>query len=434
MKPMRMLPVLAVIAVTWGTSARSQEQPVVTVNNVEELYAAVNDPANAGALLVLASGEFMLTMSDPMGNPRPNAGRLVLQSGMSIEGQNSYAESEGVPVPIGIDPATGDRIFATNESIIEGNALTGPRAMIEAGLNNAIRNVTLRGGENPSAEIALNLRPASGPANVEVTECILEKGRRGIGTGSGGVVPGGTVDLRAQRNIFRHHGVTSARFSWGIQLTATTGARVSAEIRDSLFYDNKVALFLPSLGAQDGETQVLSSHNVYELQRFDAGVSFSDKVAAGIFIFIRDFFNPLGSHRNRIQLISTDDAIWNNDGTAGLGITGIQRDTAGVEIEDNEIDVLLEDTRFVKVRDGAFDGPQNRDAILNKRRDIAIVGEVATGTGPTSGNKVNVELRNAKSSLMPTSYDPDPHPLLVDDNAPADVAITVTGGLTFDEN
>jgi len=53
------------------------------------------------------------------------------------------------------------------------------------------------------------------------------------------------------------------------------------------------------------------------------------------------------------------------------------------------------------------------------------------GIGPASGNRVNLVLVDAHSSLAPTSYDPAPQPLHVSDNAPEEVTVSVTGGITY---
>ena len=48
----------------------------VNVTNTEELYAAVNNFANAGNQIVLAPGVYLLSVNDANGAARPNAGRL----------------------------------------------------------------------------------------------------------------------------------------------------------------------------------------------------------------------------------------------------------------------------------------------------------------------------------------------------------------------
>jgi len=56
----------------------------IPVGDVEELYTAVNNAANAGATLMLSPGVYMLSRTDPFGALRPNGGRLDLQEDMSL--------------------------------------------------------------------------------------------------------------------------------------------------------------------------------------------------------------------------------------------------------------------------------------------------------------------------------------------------------------
>jgi hypothetical protein len=56
---------------------------VIEVSNVEQLYDAVNEPANAGATIVLAPGRYVLTKVKAGVGTRPNNGRLELQTDMS---------------------------------------------------------------------------------------------------------------------------------------------------------------------------------------------------------------------------------------------------------------------------------------------------------------------------------------------------------------
>src|SRR5262245_53837385 len=60
-----------------------QAESVIDVSNIEELYAAVNEPTHAGAIVVLASGTYTLTTT---------GGRLVLQPDMVLVGQNEYVD------------------------------------------------------------------------------------------------------------------------------------------------------------------------------------------------------------------------------------------------------------------------------------------------------------------------------------------------------
>jgi hypothetical protein len=212
------------------------------------------------------------------------------------------------------------------------------------------------------------------------------------------------------------------------------------DVGHNRFYGNKIDLFLASLGGtQDSTTSVVSQSNIYEesVLAHDP-VSGGYVFSAGIFILIRDGGNQSGSHRNQSHLISSDDAIWNNEGWGGV-YAEIRRDSNDVEIKDNEIDLELVGTRFVKLNDdGTFDGLQNREARTDpaQRRDLAILGLNDSGSnlpwpqpevfaGPTIDNKIKVKVKDATTSLMPTDYDKKPRPFAVFDNAPDQVQVEV---------
>ena len=52
--------VIAAVLLTVASAANAAAQ-TVGVSNIEELYAAVNDPANAGTTIVLAPGVYTLS-------------------------------------------------------------------------------------------------------------------------------------------------------------------------------------------------------------------------------------------------------------------------------------------------------------------------------------------------------------------------------------
>src|SRR4029079_2397431 len=58
----------------------------IYVSDINQLYAAVNDLANTGSKIVLASGTYIL---DPN---HPNAGRIELLENMELQGQPGHAE------------------------------------------------------------------------------------------------------------------------------------------------------------------------------------------------------------------------------------------------------------------------------------------------------------------------------------------------------
>lgn len=75
----------------------------VYVANAEQLYEAVEDPANASARIVLAPGTYVLSATNAAMVPRPHAGRLELQDNMSLHGVSGdrgavVIDARGLPV------------------------------------------------------------------------------------------------------------------------------------------------------------------------------------------------------------------------------------------------------------------------------------------------------------------------------------------------
>jgi len=72
-------------ATTITNSIAEKQSKKIYVGNVDELYAAINNPNNAGATLVIAPGTYSLNAN------HPKAGRLELEHDMSLVGQPGNA-------------------------------------------------------------------------------------------------------------------------------------------------------------------------------------------------------------------------------------------------------------------------------------------------------------------------------------------------------
>ena len=73
---------------TSANNSNSQKgKKKVYVSNLNELYAAVNDPGNAGTDIILSPGTYLLNAT------YPNGGRLELQTDMSLKGQPGQADA-----------------------------------------------------------------------------------------------------------------------------------------------------------------------------------------------------------------------------------------------------------------------------------------------------------------------------------------------------
>ena len=210
--PTRPVPVLAERAFARGE--------IVHVADVEQLYAAVNDSANAGTTILLAPGTYVLSANDAAGVARPNRGRVELQQNMSISG---VADDRAAVV---IDAAALPQSSFTMPFGRTGVIRTGRGS-------NAVEWLTIAGNPLAAASIETDLGSKL-DAWVRVAHVVAGNSARG-------------VDVR---NVG----------------AAMAGRRLYAEITDGEFFRAvqgiRVANFV---GAHDGQiTVVMSGNRVYE--------------------------------------------------------------------------------------------------------------------------------------------------------------------------
>jgi len=143
----------------------------LNVTDVEQLYAAVNDPANEGAAIILAPGTYVLSASTAVGVARPNAGRLELQPDMSLYGLTGDRSA------VVID-ATG--LPASSVSLPLPGAPTNRTAPLRIGRgNNTIEWLTVLGNPMAAAGIAAEL-PGTLSARVRVAHVVSGGTSRGV--------------------------------------------------------------------------------------------------------------------------------------------------------------------------------------------------------------------------------------------------------------
>jgi hypothetical protein len=152
-----------------ATNSMESNPKKVYVKNVDELYAAINDPANIGSKIVLAPGTYLLDAS------YPKAGRLELLADMSLTGQ------PGKPEQVIID---GSGLPATSFSLptipsFPGAIRTGVIRMGNG--SNAIEWLSVKGSPLTAALSAIETDLITTPiAHVRVAHCIVTGGQIGI--------------------------------------------------------------------------------------------------------------------------------------------------------------------------------------------------------------------------------------------------------------
>ena len=136
---------------TWSTPVLA-DKPVILVSTAEELYSAVNDPGNSNVVVKLKRGVYKLTATDPDGENYPNGGRLVLQPGMSLIGNNRYRDLDHDGVWDALDdsvPKT-ESVFVVprTETIIDGLGISSAEDdmgdLIVMGFNNSVKKLTIK--------------------------------------------------------------------------------------------------------------------------------------------------------------------------------------------------------------------------------------------------------------------------------------------------
>jgi hypothetical protein len=136
------------------------------VANVDQLYAAVNDAANAGTDILLSPGIYVLGATDGAGAARPNGGRLELQPNMSLYG------------------VTGDRsAVVIDASALPASAFNvsfGRTAPVRIGRgSNGIEWLTIVGNAAAAAGIATELT-GTPTTHVRVAHVLAGGSSRGI--------------------------------------------------------------------------------------------------------------------------------------------------------------------------------------------------------------------------------------------------------------
>ena len=252
------------------------------VADVEQLYAAVNDAANAGAAIVLEPGTYVLSATTTGGAARPNAGRLELQTDMSIYG------------------VTGDR----SAVVIDARALpmssfnvsfgrTGP-VRIGRGTN-TVEWLTVLGPPTAAAGIETELA-GTATTKIRVAHTFLSGGSRGVDVRSVGAsmigrqieaeiidnelagpaqVIGMSEGIRVSNFIGANNGVIVATMSgnraYGFQIgiiaanNRSSNASITVRSSGDHFYENALGGLIAgglsqTTGVANGNTTTIEAH------------------------------------------------------------------------------------------------------------------------------------------------------------------------------
>lgn len=223
----------------------------VQVTNVDELYAAVNDPLNAGVRIMLSPGVYPLSPLDSGGQPRPNGGRLELQADMSLHGVEGD-RSAVVIEAIGLPPAS----------------LTGgpvPLGAIRVGRGrNAIEWLSIRNARAGQGNIVTTLSDGN-TFHLRVAHVASSGAGNNLSIGNLGAPSSGRtieVDL-VDNDLF--DGIGGNRNGFRIR-NEGTGSTINVRMNGNRIWNGGFCLIV-NAGAIDSEINVFSAGNRY----FDNG-------------------------------------------------------------------------------------------------------------------------------------------------------------------
>jgi CSLREA domain-containing protein len=225
------------------------EVQTVNVTNLEELYAAVNNPQNAGMLIIIAPGVYMLSVNDPNGVARPNSGRLELQENMSLHG---VAGDRGAVV---IDAINLPRSSFDNAPPI---TLTGAIRMGRG--SNSIEWLTVRNAVNGNTNIGTDL-PSTGTVHIRVAHVATSNSQRGIDVRNVGEAMAGRV-IEAEivdNDIFNNRIGNQGEALRIVNNAGADGGVVSATLSGNRSYNNFLGLIVENNGASLARVSVTSS-------------------------------------------------------------------------------------------------------------------------------------------------------------------------------
>jgi hypothetical protein len=221
---------------------------VIEVSDVEQLYDAVNEPANAGATIVLAPGTYILTRTKSGVGPRPNGGRLELQTDMSMSGVAGHSEDVVIDSS---DPVNGPS-FGLAPGLGNGGTIR-----IGSGRNN-VEWLTVIGGSASAAGVQTDLVGA--PAVLRVAHVASHGSVRGIDVrnlGPTGV--GRTVIIElADNEVFENTASNGQGFRF--VNSSADGASIVATLINNRSHDNNQG-FLISNERSSHASITIDSHD-----------------------------------------------------------------------------------------------------------------------------------------------------------------------------
>lgn len=314
---------LGLMALALSPAVLAQQIPIP---NTEELYVAVNNPANAGATLQLAPGTYVLSATDPYGAARPNGGRIELQPDMSIVG----VEGDRTLVVI-------DAINLPKSSFPTG--ANGPNAAVRMGLgHNALAWLTVRDAVKAQANIDVGLQPLDpGTAYVSIAHIASTGSARGLNLiNYGPLTSGQTIEADITDSYFFENIVGIGE---GIRIGnfAESQGTINVRMNGNLSWGQHTGRIIETSGATNSTINVLSAGNRF----YDNGTG--TIIFAGV---VGGLTDTSGADGNTVNFEAHGDQFLDNTGDTvpdhgGLLVRGLENVSTATGGSNNTANIAL---------------------------------------------------------------------------------------------
>ncbi len=365
--------------------------PQVNVANTEELYSAVNNPANAGNQIVLAAGVYTLSVNDSSGAARPNGGRLELQENMAIRGA---AGNRGAVVIDAINLPAG----SYNGDVPNSGAIRTGRG------TNAVEWLTVRNSGVGGAGVIVHLS-APGTAYVRIAHCILTGGHRGIDIRNiAGGATGYLIEAEIVDNDLHNNRISSATGLRIINTQGVSGNVINAYLSGNRMFANQQGLIVENIGSTNGAiVSVYSSGDRF----FENGGGATIGGALG------------PTNNSTVNFTAVGAVFENNNGftdfyRGGLNVAGSVSFPMPNGGSNNTANVTLRNCRFAnnQVTDLAAYGASSMPVTIgpsgaNNRTNVRLFGTPTANIIKADSDPANPAGMNSVLVTRPTAFDYD---------------------------
>ena len=305
----------------------ARERPVI-VFNIEQLYAAVNNPLNAGRQIVIIPGVYLLSVNDPAGAPRPNRGRLELQENMSLSG------------------VVDDRTAVVIDAIgLPASSFSAPPVPLTAAIrmgrgNNAIEWLTIQNTVNGNANIGTDLN-STPTTYIRIAHIASTNSARGADVRNFGAAAAGRVIVAEiiDNDFYNNRIGTLGEGLRIVNNQVANGAVIFATLNGNRSYNNYLGLIVEDNRSNNGRISVVSSRDQFFENGLGAlvggGLSSASTVANG----------------NTVNFTAYGASFENNNGFnnfdfGGLVVIGGENTSIPNGTANNTVNVELRGCRF----------------------------------------------------------------------------------------